>query len=64
MGNVERLEKLEQACKLIRDVEFSYPYGDATRAMIYKVMVDKFSFTDIGALMTHLKERIKKDKYE
>jgi len=55
MTNKERLRKLEQAVSLIRDVEFSYEYGTPNRSMIYRVMVESFSITDVGQLMTELR---------
>lgn len=57
MTDNERLEKLEQAVRLLRDVEFSYKEGQYERRMIYRVMVDSFSLNFIGALMTELKKR-------
>lgn len=55
MNDQERAQKLEQAVSLIREVEFSYPYGDPTRHMIYSVIVDSFSLSRIGSLITFLK---------
>lgn len=57
MTDNERLEKLEQAVRLIRDVAFSYKEGEYPRRMIYRVMVDCFSLNFIGALMTELKRK-------
>lgn len=59
MTDQERLDALEEAQRLIRKVEFSYPYGHDTRRMIYKVMVDSFSLTQIGNLMTQLKKKVR-----
>ncbi len=55
MTDQERLEKLEQGIALIQEVEFSYPADHPTRRMIYKVMVDCFSVSQVGALITKLK---------
>ena len=58
MTDNERLEKLNQAVRLIREVEFSYEPPDHTvRRMIYKVMVECFSLSRIGDLMTELKKK-------
>ena len=58
MTDEVRLEKLEKAVKLIREVEFSYESGHPTRSMMYGVMVDSFSLTKIGHHMTQLKKKI------
>lgn len=57
MTDNERLEKLEQAVRLLRDVEFSYPVDHPTRRMFYTLMVEWFSVTHIGQFMTQLKKR-------
>lgn len=65
LTDAERLEKLEQAIALIRDVEFSYPFvndegqRDETRRMIYSVIVDSFSLTKIGALYSNLRKKVR-----
>jgi hypothetical protein len=56
--NEERLTKLRQAETLIREVEFSYPVGDPVRLMIYRVIVENFSLTKIGNLISQLKASI------
>ena len=58
MTDQERLEKLEEAVRLLREVEFSYPSGHYDRSMMYKIMVDSFSLTGIGNLMTELKKKV------
>jgi len=58
MTDNERLEKLQEAVRLLREVEFSYnPPDHTTRRMIYKVIVECFSLWRIGELMTELKKR-------
>jgi hypothetical protein len=58
MTDNERLEKLQEAVRLLRDVEFSYePPDHPIRRMMYSVMVECFSLTRIGNLMTELKNR-------
>lgn len=42
MTNKERLSKLEQAKKLIREVEFSYPLDSAPRSELYRLVVETF----------------------
>lgn len=64
MTDKERLDKLEQAVKLLREVEFSYEYGHPVRAMFYRVMVNSFSLTDIGAFMTELKNNRYRDSHD
>lgn len=59
MTDEQRLEKLEQAVKLIREVEFSYPVGDETRRMMYASVVEVFSLTRIGQLMTELRKKVR-----
>ena len=60
MSNQERLEKLELAGRLIREVEFSYPIGDDTRQAIFKVVVNTFSFMgSLNPIMSELEDLIK-----
>lgn len=60
MTNKERLHKLQQAEKLIREVEFSYPQGDTTRQTIYRTVVHTFSFIgSLSSVMEGLKTAIK-----
>lgn len=58
MNDKQRYEKLEQAQKLIREVEFSYANGDENRTLLYQFVVNSFSL--IGSLngyLVGLKER-------
>lgn len=64
MTDHERLYKIQEAVRLLREVEFSYKEDDPIRKMFYGVMVERFSLTHIGALMTELKERIWKGQSE
>lgn len=40
MRNYERLQKLDQAMKLIREVEFSYKNGDEIRRQLYSFVIE------------------------
>lgn len=40
MRNYERLDKLNQALKLIREVEFSYKNGDERRVDLYRFVIE------------------------
>lgn len=58
LNDKQRYEKLEQAQKLIREVEFSYANGDENRTLLYQFVVNSFSL--IGSLngyLVGLKER-------
>ncbi len=56
MNNKERLEKLEQAVRLIREVEFSYTSGTIERSNLFKFVSTHFSFLGfIGQLITKFK---------
>ncbi len=58
MTDNERLEKLEQALRLIREVEFSYSEDDYKRKMIYRGVVHSFGLgAEIGVIMTELKNK-------
>lgn len=58
----ERLHKIQEAVRLLREVEFSYETDHPIRRMIYSVMVERFSLTHLGALMTEFKEKIWKEQ--
>lgn len=64
MTDRDRLFKLQEAVRLLREVEFSYKEDSLIRKMIYCVMVERFSLTDIGDLMTKLKEKVWKEQSE
>lgn len=64
MTDNERLEKLQQAVRLLREVEFSYEVDHPTRRMFYAMIVEWFSLTLIGDLMTKLKEKKWKEQSE
>lgn len=56
----QRLEKLELAEKLIREVEFSYQYGTNIRSSIYREVIAMFgmnSFT--GNLTCRLRNEVR-----
>jgi hypothetical protein len=60
MDDKERLEKLEQAEKLIREVEFSYPVGSDIRRNIFKSVVDTFGFSGIlSNIMLDLRKKVR-----
>jgi hypothetical protein len=59
MTDAERLEKLEQAVKLIREVEFSYPYGSDERSRLYAWVVSQCSFIGyLGQLIDGFKRQL------
>ena len=63
MTNKERLDRLEQANKLIREIEFSYPVDDPIRKAIFKVVVDTFSYLGtLAPIMDGLERAIKDEK--
>lgn len=62
MTNRERIEKLEAAEKLIRDVEFSYPVDHLVRRTFYKFIVMHFSHIGfIGRYIYDLKKEINRE---
>lgn len=62
LSDRERLHKIQEAVRLLREVEFSYEYGNPIRTMIYGVMVENFSLTRLGSLMTELKAKVWKEQ--
>jgi hypothetical protein len=54
MNDQQRYAKLKQAEELIRDVEFSYPVGSEERKLLYRHIVNNYSF--IGELAGYLIE--------
>jgi len=60
MTDKERIEKLEQAIKLIREVEFSYPPGNDLRLNIYRVLVSLEWCIAIGDLLDALKKSVRR----
>ena len=60
MTDKERIEKLSQAEKLIREVEFSYPENSYERSIIYHSVAHAFSiigYPNIGMILQNLKDR-------
>ena len=56
MSDQERLDKLEGAKRLIREVEFSYKYGDDMRLRLFAVVADTFGIGgSLSVVMTRLK---------
>jgi hypothetical protein len=65
MTNEERLAKITEAERLIREVEFSYPVGHDIRTSLYRLVVYTFSF--LGPMPSIVKaikneEKAEKDK--
>jgi hypothetical protein len=58
MTNKERLEKLDRACELIREVEFSYSSKDIIRKELYSIVVRTFSW---GGGISIIKEWIREE---
>lgn len=65
MTNEERLHKLNEAERLIREVEFSYPQGDEIRRRIYCSIVSTFSYMgELNPVIDGLKAKIKEERLE
>ena len=63
LTNKQRHEKLKQAEALIREVEFSYEDGNETRRMLYRFVVNTFSFTGVlSGLITGLRDEVRKEE--
>ena len=62
LTNKERLEKLEQAAILIRDVEFSYEFGTEARQLLYRTVVQVFGA--LGTLSGYMQNLREADEYE
>lgn len=62
LSDRERLHKIQEAVRLLREVEFSYETGHPDRQMIYEIMVKCFSLTHIGHLMTTLRDKVWKEQ--
>ena len=59
MTDAERLAKLEQAVALIREVEFSYPYGSDEHSRLYSWVASQCSFIGyLGQLIDHFKRKL------
>ena len=60
MTDAERLAKLEQAVALIREVEFSYPYGSDERSRLYSwgLHHSAASSAYLGQLIDHFKRKL------
>ena len=58
LTDAERLEKLEQAVKLIREVEFSYPLDSDERKRLYCWVASHCSFIGyLGQLIDGFKRK-------
>lgn len=65
MNNTERLAKLQQAEKLIREVEFSYEHGAHTRYELYRGVVEAFGIAGIFTkVIVRLKELVREENRE
>ena len=59
MTDLERLAKLEEACKLIREVEFSYELRSPSRGAWYAWVSRNLSFLGfVGQEIMELKKKI------